>query len=598
MQETEAKFYVQPLLTWFLLVVYPPFGILFLWIIGHYDVLIRISLSLLFGLIYLEFLGFYSSFIRASIYSLIFAYILYRYYKIKEYEEKIHTLFNDALNDLEVNNIIQNYFKKFAPPTNCFNDCLYFELYLRKKYTIIYKHLTLSHKEDTFINIVYQASDFINNVETIIKKDVNEEKIVTINKMLEKHKAINEHYDQELNHLSTILSEKLKLTGDKFILYFTWELIKQSSIHYYADLFKEKYGDEFKSVDLSIMNDVLLKYVSLDYLHIDKNSKDLTMFTYFLMKYGAYKENNDYYTCLNTIYNSLDEAYKDRKYHLFKKHLFHTSDELIKEIETIEVINEMKSKDRFMIFVSDLLKSLGYDKINKPINNYIDYIVSSNDSSFGIQVVYRSELDEKLKSEVIQDLKLGLTINELKKGIIITNGSFTPDATKLAEINNIMLWDKDKLKEKGLLAKRFFKHQYRIEPTNEIKFDDLTSIPFNKITMDTIDKMSGYEFQYYLAELLNRKGYKILSIMKSHDKGVDIILEKNSLRFGIQAKRNKNNINQHAIKEIVAGIPTYSLHGGYVITNQYFTEEAKRLANACNITLWDRKYLETEIQKI
>ncbi len=599
MIEKEMKFYEHPLLTWFLLIIFPPIGIIVLWLMGHYEMMIRIIISILFGLIFIEFLGFYSSLIRALIYTTIIFYLFYRYHKIKEIEKNTNHLFFYALHDhLEIEQIIKNYFIKFDSFTHCFNDCLYFELYIRKQYPIIYKHLTLSHKEETFINIIYQSSDIVLEKEEILKKESDENQALEIKQKIKHHEDINKHYEKELIQLSNIIKDKLSIKGDNFKIYFTFELLKQASIKYYGELFQKNYGIEFKEVDINQLNKAILHYVSLDYLNTNKNSYDLALFTYYLMHKGALKEESDFYTCMNIISKSIDKEIENRKDLLFKKHLFYPHDSLLKEIETLEVVNQMKTKERFMIFIKDLFKSLGYEKIEKPLNTYLDFIISSNGQTFGVNAIYIDKKKEKLSTKIIQDMRLGLSYNDLEDGIIVSNHLFSTDAYNLADKNHIQLWDQDKLHEKVMFVKRYYRHKKREEPIDEIKFDDISTIPFEQITINDIDNMTGFEFQHYIAQLLKGKGYIINSIHHSRDYGVDIILEKNSLKIGVQTKRSNQQINRDVIGEIITGLPHYQLHKGIIITNQYYNEETICLANRFNITLWDREQLIYEIKQI
>ncbi len=581
MNDDNLAFYKSPYLTWFLLIVYPPIGIVFLWIMRHYDVFIRFCLSIFFGLIYLEFLGYYTSFVRAFIYILIFFYFVWRYCKIKEYVEKLTLLFNESRKNIEIQVIIKNFIMKYQSPSRSYNEYFYYELYLKEEFPIIFHHLKLSDKEELYINIIYHESDITKNIETSNNIDESEN--------------LNNYYKAKITDLAKIISIKLNLKGDKFLHYFTWELLKECSIDYYGDLFNDTYGIQFKDIDLMNLNDCLLRYVSYDAFHTDKNSTDLAMFTYYLMKYGIFKGNIDFLICLNEVHNNLETEIKRRGFQLFEKNLIYETKEIVKEIETIEVINEMKTKERFLIFIADLLKSLDYEVIQKPFNDYLDYIVSINNQSFGIYAIFQKDLTEKANIEAVQEMKLGLTYNELTKGIIITNGFFTTEAVNLADKNDIVLWNQEKLSEKSLFVKHYFKNKQRQIPVNEIKMDDILSIPFEKISIETIDLMSGIEFQYYIAELFKHKGYKITSIKEKKDYGVDIIIEQQGIKFGIQVKRSKSDVNSSAIKEIIAGLPYYDLQIGFAVTNNYFSKETIILANAFNIILWDRDQLIKEI---
>ena len=50
-------------------------------------------------------------------------------------------------------------------------------------------------------------------------------------------------------------------------------------------------------------------------------------------------------------------------------------------------------------------------------------------------------------------------------------------------------------------------------------------------------------------------------------------------------------IGVKAVQEVYAGKDYYDRMIGVVITNQYFTEPAVKLASKLNVILWDRDYL-------
>nr|MBO1341142.1 restriction endonuclease [Enterococcus sp. 665A] len=115
---------------------------------------------------------------------------------------------------------------------------------------------------------------------------------------------------------------------------------------------------------------------------------------------------------------------------------------------------------------------------------------------------------------------------------------------------------------------------------------------FSKAELETIDLMTGLEFEKYMAFLLEKNGYLKVKVTQSYgDQGIDIIAQKNDLNFGFQCKRWKKNVGNKAIQEVHAGIGYYSLDRAIVITNSYFTKPAKQLAEKLDVELWDRKNL-------
>jgi restriction system protein len=109
---------------------------------------------------------------------------------------------------------------------------------------------------------------------------------------------------------------------------------------------------------------------------------------------------------------------------------------------------------------------------------------------------------------------------------------------------------------------------------------------YHAIDMAQINTMSGTDFEVYLAYLLPKQGYKIISLTRrSGDFGVDLIVSKNNKRIAVQAKRYSKSVGPAAIQQAVAGMAYYKCAGSMVITNSTFTPAAQSLArsNACEL---------------
>ena len=105
------------------------------------------------------------------------------------------------------------------------------------------------------------------------------------------------------------------------------------------------------------------------------------------------------------------------------------------------------------------------------------------------------------------------------------------------------------------------------------------------------DEMEGHEFEYFCAELLEKRGFVEVEVTKaSGDYGVDILAEKEGITFAIQCKCHNSPIGVKAIQEAYAGRDYYDRMVGAVMTNQYFTASAVKAAKKLKILLWDRGY--------
>lgn len=106
-----------------------------------------------------------------------------------------------------------------------------------------------------------------------------------------------------------------------------------------------------------------------------------------------------------------------------------------------------------------------------------------------------------------------------------------------------------------------------------------------------IDKMSGVEFEEYLKYNFEKLGYKVSTTRVSNDYGCDLVLKKHNTRICVQAKRYSSSVGNKAVQEVVAAMAVYKCSKGIVVTNSYFTSNAKVLAKANKIDLWDRQTL-------
>ncbi len=103
-----------------------------------------------------------------------------------------------------------------------------------------------------------------------------------------------------------------------------------------------------------------------------------------------------------------------------------------------------------------------------------------------------------------------------------------------------------------------------------------------------IDQMSGEEFEKYLAAHFRKLGYKVKLTSKSNDFGADLILTKERQKIVVQAKRYQDKVGVKAVQEIIGAKGYYKADRMMVVSNNFYTSGAKKLAVANNVELWDR----------
>ena len=133
------------------------------------------------------------------------------------------------------------------------------------------------------------------------------------------------------------------------------------------------------------------------------------------------------------------------------------------------------------------------------------------------------------------------------------------------------------------------------EPTIPPNEDDISPV-IRKNT--NIDKMEGHEFEEYCAKLLEHNGFiNVIVTQGSGDHGIDILAEKDDVSYAIQCKCYSSNIGNAAIQQALAGKKYYKRDIAVVLTNQYFTSQAKDEAKVFGVKLWDRDKLNDLIEK-
>ncbi len=114
-------------------------------------------------------------------------------------------------------------------------------------------------------------------------------------------------------------------------------------------------------------------------------------------------------------------------------------------------------------------------------------------------------------------------------------------------------------------------------------------------------KMSGYEFEDFIANLLRQKGFKVTQTDYSNDGGVDLIAEYNQPLFSgkyiVQCKKYTDNlVGQPELRDLYGVVMSESANKGILITTSDFTTQAKNFAKGKNLELINGKILNSMIE--
>ncbi|RAU92482.1 restriction endonuclease [Paenibacillus sp. YN15] len=117
-----------------------------------------------------------------------------------------------------------------------------------------------------------------------------------------------------------------------------------------------------------------------------------------------------------------------------------------------------------------------------------------------------------------------------------------------------------------------------------------------------IDRMNGYDFEERLKDLFESQGYQVYLTPKSGDYGADLTITKNGVKTVIQAKCYSNPVGLEAVQQAFTAINFYDAVNAWVVTNNTYTAQARRLAEANNVRLIERyeliQMLERRIEKL
>lgn len=131
---------------------------------------------------------------------------------------------------------------------------------------------------------------------------------------------------------------------------------------------------------------------------------------------------------------------------------------------------------------------------------------------------------------------------------------------------------------------------YEIKNSKKEKLEKELEARLAQAGIKEIDQMDGIEFEHYLVILFKKLGIQARRTPSSNDFGADLILEGKE-KVVIQAKRYKSKVGIKAVQEINSARDYYSAQEAWVITNNFFTLQAIKLAESTGVKLIDRNGL-------
>lgn len=118
-------------------------------------------------------------------------------------------------------------------------------------------------------------------------------------------------------------------------------------------------------------------------------------------------------------------------------------------------------------------------------------------------------------------------------------------------------------------------------------------LKYAKSGLRVIDRMSGAEFEEFVAAQLRVAGYSVTPTASTGDYGVDLIAKKDGARMAVQCKRLAKAVGVAAVQQVVSGARQHGCSRTVVVTNQTFTKAARQLAITHQCRLVGRTQLQS-----
>ena len=197
-----------------------------------------------------------------------------------------------------------------------------------------------------------------------------------------------------------------------------------------------------KKIDSNKISDIT--YFSKKYLDIYGYSVDEDYIVWMINVFDLNLMVDDVIKKINNIKNS-----RRKKKNIEEMDKFLNSNADYKKSADINDI-DMMTGEEFEYFLKDLFIRLGYEaQVTQLSGDQGADLIVEKDNRIVIQA---KRYSNKVNNSAIQEVIGAKKYYNAKKAMVITNYYFTKSAKELAEINDVILWNRDMLKEKVSLA--------------------------------------------------------------------------------------------------------------------------------------------------
>jgi hypothetical protein len=259
---------------------------------------------------------------------------------------------------------------------------------------------------------------------------------------IENEAAINSYLNDSFFLFVKVIKDRLKLTTDAQAIYITYIFVYKIAIQYFAGKWADKYQENyFETISSMSLADALEIYCRIDTIN-PSNTETAGEFIYYLINNGKFETDN-YLLCFNVFVQQLNPILEKQKLERFTHKLNRSPTNRAYTINDVDLMNGLE----FEHFLAVVFTKMGYEtEVTKASGDQgIDLIASKGGIKLGVQAKCYSG---SVGNSAIQEAVAGINFYHLDKAIVITNSTFTDSAIKLANSNEVVLWDRNILKEK------------------------------------------------------------------------------------------------------------------------------------------------------
>jgi len=100
--------------------------------------------------------------------------------------------------------------------------------------------------------------------------------------------------------------------------------------------------------------------------------------------------------------------------------------------------------------------------------------------------------------------------------------------------------------------------------------------------------MEGKEFEFFLKVFFQKQGDSVEMVPPARSNGADLVIKRSDAATVIRVKRQSQPVDHEAVEQVLGARISEKADQAWVITNNYYTDEAKESASKSDVKLFDR----------